>query len=352
MSATTGPGGPLLRTYRQRSTPRHRALGPLLLSVTFILISCSEDAPSTLDPAGPGARRIAGLWWVLFWISLVVLVIVTGLLLASLRRAKWNDLGAVERSKPKLGEPFIIVAGVVIPALVLIGTYVFSLKEMNALAIPGENTNLEITVEAQNWWWEAEYPNGAVTANEIHIPTGGPVRLRLTTPDVLHSFWVPRLQAKMDHIPGQANTMWLEADQPGRYRGQCAEFCGLQHAHMGFYVVAQSPEEFEAWLENEASPADPPESPTARSGEEVFLTDTCIGCHAIQGTEAHADIGPDLTHLAGRETIGADVLPNTRENLAKFIIDPQGVKPGIAMPPTDLEPQELEDLLDYLEQLD
>jgi cytochrome c oxidase subunit II len=342
----------LRRTYGQRLVPGPRARIHVLLVAGFTLISCSEDAPSALDPSGPGARRIAGLWWVLFWISVVVLVVVTGLLIASLKRAKWDEIGELERKKPKLGEPFIIIAGVVIPVVILLGTYVFSLREMNALAGSGENSNMGITVDAQNWWWEATYDNGAVTANEIHIPTGEPVRLVLTSPDVIHSFWVPQLQAKMDHIPGQENTMWIEADEPGRYRGQCAEFCGLQHAHMAFFVVAQSPEDFNQWLENEASPADPPTTSSAQSGEAVFLNDTCIGCHAVRGTEATAQIGPDLTHLAGRETIGAAKLTNTRENLAEFIVDPQSAKPGIAMPPTDLEPDDLEDLLDYLEQLD
>jgi cytochrome c oxidase subunit II len=279
-------------------------------------------------------------------------LVVTALLILSLRRARWNELGEVERVKPRLGEPFIIVAAVIIPALILIGTYVFSLDRMNALASSGEDAELSITVDAQNWWWEVEYPNGAVTANEIHIPAGEPVKLILESPDVVHSFWVPQLQAKMDHVPGEQNEMWLEADEPGRYRGQCAEFCGLQHAHMAFYVVAEEPEDFEEWLANEAADAAEPDSTTAAQGRDVFLSSTCVGCHAVRGTEAESEIGPDLTHLAGRETIGAGKLDNTRENLSEFILDPQGVKPGIAMPPTDLEPEELEALLDYLEQLD
>jgi cytochrome c oxidase subunit 2 len=156
----------------------------------------------------------------------------------------------------------------------------------------------------------------------------------------------------MDHVPGEQNEMWLEADEPGRYRGQCAEFCGLQHAHMAFYVVADAPDEFEEWLENEAADAPAPDSPSAGRGAGVFLSSTCVGCHTIRGTEAESEIGPDLTHLAQRETIAAGKLENNRENLSEFIVDPQGVKPGIGMPPTDLDPEELDALLDYLEQLD
>jgi cytochrome c oxidase subunit II len=340
------------RSDGHASRSRLGALAGAVVPVSLVFVSCSEDAPNSLEPAGPGSRQIAGIWWPLFWISVVAVLVVTGLLIASLRRARWNELGEIEREKPRLGEPFIIVAAVIIPALILIGTYVFSLNEMNALATSGEDTQLTITVEAQNWWWEIEYPNGAVTANEIHIPAGEPVKLLLESPDVVHSFWVPRLQAKMDHVPGEQNEMWLEADEPGRYRGQCAEFCGLQHAHMAFYVVADAPDEFEEWLENEAAEAPGPDSPSAGRGEEVFLSSTCVGCHMVRGTDTESEIGPDLTHLAQRETIAAGTLDNTRENLSEFILNPQAVKPGVGMPPTDLDPEELDALLDYLEQLD
>ena len=317
----------------------------------MLLASCSEDSPSTLDPAGPGARKIEGIWWVLFWIATAVVIIVTVMLVMSVRRRS-KEAEDVERTKPKWGEPFIVVAGVVIPVFILLGTFIFSLVEMDSLAVSDEDAELEIVVDAQNWWWEVTYANGAETANEIHIPTGSPVKVRLTSPDVLHSFWVPQLQAKMDHVPGQENSLWLEADEPGRYRGQCAEFCGLQHAHMAFFVVAQTPEDFESWLANEGSDAPEPASTTAQEGLDVFLNDTCVGCHAVRGTEADSDVGPDLTHLAGRDTIGAGKLKNTRENLELFIVDPQEAKPGIGMPPTDLEPEELNNLLDYLEELD
>jgi cytochrome c oxidase subunit II len=338
------------RSFGQNWTLSARVIAALLL--LFLTTACSSESPSTLEPAGPGARRIEGIWWVLFWIATAVVVIVAGMLVMSIRRASKKDEGGVDRKKPRWGEPFIVVTGVIVPVVILLGTFVFSLTQMNSLAASGEDAEIEIVVEAQNWWWEATYPNGAETANEIHIPTGEPVKIVLTSPDVVHSFWVPQLQAKMDNVPGQENSLWLEADEPGRYRGQCAEFCGLQHAHMAFFVVAQSPDEFDTWLANEAADATTPSSTTAQAGEEVFLGDTCVGCHAVRGTEADSDVGPDLTHLAGRETIGAGKLLNSRENLERFIVDPQGAKPGIGMPPTELTDEDLSDLLDYLEQLD
>ena len=335
---------------RRRSAPRRAKRLATLGPVAFLLlVSCSQDAPSALDPAGPGARRIEGLWWVLFWISAVVLVVVTGLLIAAVRRRGSIDL-EVDKTTPRLGNSFILIAGVGIPALILTGTFVYSMIQMNRLATAGEDAELTITVEAHNWWWDVRYPNGAVTANEIHIPVGEPVRLLLPSADVVHSFWVPQLQAKMDHVPGMENEMWLEADEPGRYRGQCAEFCGLQHAHMEFYVVADP--EFDEWVKKEALPAESPSEESASAGEDVFMDSTCIGCHAVRGTEAESEVGPDLTHLATRETLAAGKLTNTRANLAELILDPQGVKPGVGMPPTDLTDQDLEALLDYLEQLD
>ncbi|MGH2788332.1 MAG: cytochrome c oxidase subunit II [Actinomycetota bacterium] len=324
---------------------------PLCPIALAFLAACDPDAPSVLDPRGPAARRIEGLWWLMFWISVVVFVGVVGMLAAGLWRRRRNDEDP--RRPVGWGEPFIIVAGVVIPAVVLTGVFFVSLRDLQVLSSPDEQTELTIDVVGHDWWWEATYePSGAVTANEIHIPAGRPVRVRLTTDDVIHSFWVPQLQVKVDMIPGKTNEMWLEADESGRYRGQCAEFCGLQHANMIFYVVAQSPAEFERWLDNVVLPAAEPESSSAARGEDVYMESTCVGCHAIGGTDATATVGPDLTHLADRETLASGMIENNRDSLALWITDPQEVKPGAAMPPTDLSADELSDLLDYLEQLD
>ncbi len=317
----------------------------LTTAIAFLLGACS-GAPSILDAQGPGSRRIEGLWWLMLWISVVVFAVVVLLLGMALIRTRWRTEG-----EPGWGEPFIVVAGVIVPSLILGGVFVISLRDLNALTAGGNDARLTIEVVGHDWWWEARYPGEAVTANEIHIPVGEPVRFRVSTADVIHSFWVPQLGPKIDMIPGRENVTWLEADRPGRYRGQCAEFCGLQHANMAFFVVAEPPGRFQAWLENEAAPAAPPDG-SAVEGQEVFLTSTCVGCHTIRGTEAAARLGPDLTHLAARETIAAGTLPNTRANLARWIADPQSIKPGAIMPPTQLSGEELEALLDYLESLE
>ncbi|MFP5297994.1 MAG: cytochrome c oxidase subunit II [Actinomycetota bacterium] len=318
---------------------------------TTLLLSACEGEGSILDPAGPAAERIVRLFWILHVPAIVVFVVVMLLLAAALLRGRRHVADhEIERAEPPWADRFIFVSGVVIPTIVLVGVFVWSLRDMDALSSPADATALEIEVEARDWWWKVSYPGtAAVTANEIHIPTGEPVRIALTTGDVIHSFWVPRLQVKMDTVNGTTNHLWLQADEPGTYRGQCAEFCGLQHANMIFYVVAHERPEFESWLANESGPAD---IAAASEGLEVFTGSTCLGCHAIRGTEADSDVGPDLTHLASRSTIGAGILPNTRSNLEALIVEPHEVKPGIAMPPTAFSSDELDALLDFLEGLD
>ena len=312
-------------------------------------------APSILDPAGPGARLIESLWWPMLWISTAVFVIVCGFLVKAMLRGRRGADGdayaSLDRTEPRWGEPFIAIAGVFIPALILGGVYLYSLNQMNALSDAGADPSIEIEVVARNWWWEIRYPNGAVTANEIHIPVGEPVRLKLTSADVIHSFWVPELQAKTDHVPGHDNFMWLQADEPGRYRGQCAEFCGLQHTNMVFYVVADEADDFDDWVAEQAAPLEPRSIPlSVADGEDLFLTSSCAGCHAVRGTTATGTLGPDLTHLMSRETL-AGVLGNTEDNLRAFISDPHPFKPGVSMPPTELSEEEIDAVVAYLRSL-
>jgi cytochrome c oxidase subunit 2 len=217
---------------------------------------------------------------------------------------------------------------------------------MNQLSSAGANPKMTIDVIGHDWWWEIRYPNGAVTANELHIPAGEVVRLHLTTADVIHSFWVPQLQVKQDQIPGRDNYLWLEADHPGDFRGQCAEFCGLQHANMIVNVVADSPEDFDTWVAEQAGPAVATDEP----GESVFMSSSCAGCHTIRGTSANGTLGPDLTHVASRATI-AGVLDNKTDELRRFITDPQGDKPGVTMPPSGLSADDIAAVVLYLESL-
>jgi cytochrome c oxidase subunit II len=258
----------------------------------------------------------------------------------------------VDRRLVPWGDRFVVLAGIVVPGAILAATFVLSLGVLDDLAAAPEEPDLSIEVVAHNWWWEVRYPNGAVTANEIRIPAGESVELELPTADVIHSFWVPELQVKKDHIPGSDNRMWVEADRPGRFRGQCAEFCGLQHAHMAFFVVALPAEEFDDWLVAEAEPGAEPESPEAERGQEIFATSSCAGCHTVRGTTAEGELGPDLTHLADRETIGAGLLPLSAESLADFVADPQDDKPGVSMPPSELTPEEVDAVVAYLMELE
>ena len=321
-----------------------------VLVVVGLFPACGGDTPSTLGARGPGASRIEGLWWLMFWISTAVFVVVVAMIWISLQRRRRPGKDSRD---VKWGEPFIVVAGVILPAIILVSVFFLSLRDMRAQSAEVNEAELTIDVIGHDWWWEAVYPeSGARTANEIHIPVGVPVRLRLETDDVIHSFWVPQLQAKIDMVPGKTNPLWIEADEPGRYRGQCAEYCGLQHANMIFYVVAETDAAFQSWLQSNSTSAAEPTTSTAARGMDVFMSSSCVGCHAIQGTEADSDIGPDLTHLAQRETIAAGVLRNTRGNLARWIVDPQSIKPGAVMPPTDFSSDDLEALLDYLEGLD
>jgi cytochrome c oxidase subunit 2 len=313
-----------------------------------VLSSCSADAPSVLSPEGESARRIDGLWWPMLWISVGVFVVVAGLMATAIvrRRRRGQE---IDPSTPRWGEPFIVVSGVVVPVVLLTAVFVLSVRDMNAIANGGD-TRLTVEVVGHMWWWEARYPGGAVTANEIHIPTGESVRFEVTTVDVIHSFWVPQLGPKIDMVPGRTNVLHVRADRPGTYRGQCAEFCGLQHANMAFFVVAEPPDEFDRWLLNEAQPAASPTADAA-GGLDVFLRSSCVGCHTIRGTEAMGTLGPDLTHLASRTTLAAGTIPNARGHLADWIADPQSIKPGTVMPPTELTSGEMTALLDYLEGL-
>jgi cytochrome c oxidase subunit 2 len=187
-----------------------------------------------------------------------------------------------------------------------------------------------------------------VTANEIHIPVGRPVLINTHSQDVIHSFWMPELHGKRDLIPGHPSAIWLQADRPGVFQGQCAEFCGLQHAHMRLIVVAEPEETFQAWLEAQRQSAQPPRDPLAERGMHVFVSGPCALCHAIRGTDAAGHVAPDLTHIASRATLAAGTLPNTPGHLAGWIIDSQSVKPGNAMPSMSLSPEDLQALLAYL----
>jgi cytochrome c oxidase subunit 2 len=223
---------------------------------------------------------------------------------------------------------------------------------MRSLAEPDHPADITVQVTGHQWWWEISYPNdGVVTANEIHIPVGKAVEIELTSDDVIHSFWVPNLTSKRDLIPGQTNTLWFQADSAGIYRGECAEFCGTEHALMAFLVIAQPLDEYGAWLHNQQASSVQPADSLIEQGQQAFLGSACVYCHTINGTAASGKVGPDLTHLASRQTLAAGTLDNTTGNLAGWILNPQALKPGNHMPATRLDSDDLQALLAYLESL-
>jgi cytochrome c oxidase subunit 2 len=220
----------------------------------------------------------------------------------------------------------------------------------------GNKNGLNVDVIGHQWWWEVRYKdvdasNIFTTANEIHIPVGVPVLFNLQATDVIHSFWVPNLAGKRDLIPGKINGIWLQADKPGVYRGQCAEYCGMQHAKMAFWVVAEPQEQFNAWRQNQTQTSIPPMTDSQKRGQQIFLSSTCVMCHAINGTPAGSNIGPNLTHIASRHMIASATLANTRDHLALWVRDSQQVKPGNRMPQNNFSEADLQALLDYLQSL-
>ena len=326
----------------------HRKHSQLLWMCTGLLcLTGCANAPSLLAPQGPAAARIANLWWLLFWMALAVLLFVLGFLALALFRRRSTALA--NQPEPRHGTRIVVLAGIVMPALILAVVYIATIWTMRALATPAIAEGLTIHVIGRLWWWEVQYPEQQfATANEIHIPVNQPVRIVLSSPNVIHSFWVPELHGKMDLVPGQVNTMWLEANQPGVYRGECAEFCGTQHANMQFVVVAEPLEAYEAWIAQQQQPAAAPTEALAQMGRQVFLTENCLYCHTIKGTDATGNLGPDLTHLASRHTLAAGTVANTIGNLGGWIANPQHIKPGNLMPAAALDSVELQALLAYL----
>lgn len=369
-----------------------------LLSVRFILAQTRLDthAPSYMRPAGAPGGVEATLGWWLTWVAIVVVVIICALVVAAIARHRGDASPNTDEARAQVaatragrwelvsGMQWIYV-GVGITVVILLVAYGGTLATLAQAARPDRKAPITLDVVAHQWWWEMRtedsIPSDAfVTANEVHIPVGVPVHLRLQSYDVIHSFWVPELAGKIDVIPGQVNEAWLRADRPGIYRGQCAEYCGLQHAKMAFAIIADPPAEYARWAAAQRTPAATiapandstaisapgahavapgtvasltaplPQNRGAGAGEATFVA-YCGGCHTVRGTDALGTVGPDLTHLQSRLTIGAGMLDNTPANLTRWVRDAQGVKPGSLMPRMDLREQQLASVVAYLETL-
>ena len=337
---------------------RNGRLGRRVAAIALALLAtaaCSNGLNSSaLDPAGPVAERTRWLAWFAFSVAGAVYVATVGALLWAAWRARRREQRAealVADSQRRMTRA--VTAAVAATVLILLIFFFADMSVERTLRIPRAEHPLTIELIGHQWWWEVRYTGGApqehlTTANEIHIPVGYPVQLELSSRDVIHSVWVPSLAGKKDLTPGYKDTVWFQADVPGVYRGQCAEFCGHQHAKMGLLVIAEPLDEFRKWQERMRQPAEPPADSAALSGQQVFVTRECVLCHTIAGTPAGSNIGPDLTHIASRLTLAAGSLENTRENLARWISDPQGVKPGNRMPQPELTRAELDALVSYL----
>lgn len=299
---------------------------------------------STLDPGGPQAQALAQATWVMIAGAGVIFTLVMLLALYAVYRRP-------ERRARVSSTALIVGGGLVFPIAVLTALLVYGVGLTGALRAAGDDA-LRVEVTGHMWWWEVRYPGeggAAATANEIRIPVGRPVRFALASPDVIHSFWIPSLAGKIDLIPGRTTELSLRAERPGEYRGQCAEFCGAQHALMAFRVVALEPEAFEQWLGALRAPVRPPAGAAAARGREAFLAQGCANCHSVRGVAEARLPGPDLSNLAQRPWLGAGALPNTREGLLRWLAGGEGAKPGRAMPSYGhLDSATLEALAEFL----
>ena len=308
---------------------------------------------SMFNPQGPAARSISDLGWFLIWLcTAIYLAVMVALAIALVRRRRESD--HLPETKARLARNVALASAGTVVVLVALAVATFAAdRGLNSPSGPGAVT---VDVIGHQWWWDFQYrdvsPNDFVTVpNELHIPVGVPIHIKAQSRDVIHSFWVPNLHGKRDLIPGLITNTWFQADTPGVYRGQCAEFCGHQHANMALQVVAEPVDKFLEWIQHQRRTAAEPVTDEQRRGRTVFLQSTCVTCHTIRGTDAGSRVGPDLTHVGSRLMLAAGTLPNTREHLQRWVVNAQSVKPGVRMPPHRLAEDDLRALLSYLRSL-
>lgn len=319
----------------------------LLGLVAAFFAGCSSESPSSLYPASGNAASISNLFYFIFWIAVAVFVIVEALLLYSVIRFRRKS----EDEMPQQihGNTKLEIAWTLAPAIVLAIVFVLTWQTLNDLANVPKNS-LPVRVIAHQWWWEIEYPSlGVFTANEIHLPAMQSASFTVESKDVIHSFWVPELGGKIDVVPGKKNVTWLDPKQTGTFHGQCAEFCGAEHALMRFNVVVESQEQFNSWAAAQKEKAAP--SDTLTQGMAAFTQLGCMACHTIEGTTAQGKVGPNLTHLASRTSIAAGSLDMNSVNLRAWITNPQAIKPGVSMPTLPMTPDQVTALMAMLQSL-
>ncbi len=309
------------------------------------------DAMSTFEPASENAQRVQDIYILIFWLAGAVFVGVLALTLI---------FSFMYREKPGAealqlhGNSRLEVLWTFIPVIIVVVMAVPTFDLIVDIEGEAPEDALEVIATGHQWWFEFEIPElGVVTANELHLPVDRPVNITLHSVDVIHSFWVPRLMGKKDMVPGHANEMWFTPTEVGEFRGQCAEFCGLSHANMRFRVFVQSESDFQAWAAAQAADAATSEDEAIVAGAEQFTQSGCIGCHVVRGNPlAAGQVGPDLTHVGSRATIASATLPNTTEDLAAWLRNPPAVKPGSLMPNLNLNEEQIDRLVTYLESLE
>jgi cytochrome c oxidase subunit 2 len=311
-------------------------------------VSIDMTLASIVTPKGSEADRIAGAWWLMFGLAAFVYVVVAGLIVYATVRGRRR--GA--RTSRLHEDAFIWIGGVAAPVVILFVLAVVTVHTTEALRRPARDA-LAVDVAGEDWWWAVRYPGtDIVTANEVHLPVDRPVDLRLTSDNVIHSFWVPELAGKQDAIPGQPNHLRFTPEETGTFIGRCAEYCGLQHAHMEIRVIVQTPTEFGRWQARQEATRTEPVSDEAAAGAAIFQRQACAGCHSVRGTSANGTVGPDLTDFGARETIGAGLLENNPRNLADWIRDAPSLKPGTVMPSFhSLDDRDVQQIVAYLESL-
>jgi cytochrome c oxidase subunit 2 len=323
----------------------------LAASAGVLVLTGCDGPQSALDPAGRGAERIAGLFW---WMSAgagILWLAVVGLALYAMRARP-------EAHSPRVAQFLIIGGGAVLPTVVLTGLLAYGLSMLPELLRPAPESPVQITVIGEQWWWRVRYhtpdrhDETVELANEIRLPVGERVALHLESPDVIHSFWIPALGGKMDMIPGRRTRLMLEPTRVGVFRGTCAEYCGTSHALMSFDVVVLEPQDFAAWLAHQRESAQSPTQPLAAHGQELFLANGCNACHTVRGTPANGVVGPDLTHVGSRLSLGAGIMSRAPETFLRWIAHTADVKPGVHMPAFGMLPlEELRALATYLDGL-
>jgi cytochrome c oxidase subunit 2 len=334
-------------------TPKRLTLATTSIIVLMVfLTACATSNPgNALVTAGPAAEMEAVLYNLIYWIAIAVFVVVEAILLWTVIRfrRRAND-GIPAQTHGHTGLeigwtiiPFLILAYIAIPTLTTI---------QSATAAPTGPDVIKVKVIGHQWWWEFQYPElGVVTSDELHIPVGQKIDLQIESADVIHSFWVPKLGGKVQAIPNQHNTTWIQADQAGVFQAQCFQLCGISHANMRFIVVAEPKDAFQAWTRNQIAPAAKPASADGQKGAQVFATGACIGCHTIAGTAAAGKVGPNLTHIGSHQTLAGAIMPNTPEQLGMWLHNPPGVKPGSLMPNLNLSDDQVKSLVAYLGEL-